>query len=148
MVEFALCAIVFLVLLFGIMDWALALYQYQTIVWRASDGARWAAAHNAGDSTGIQNMVRCGTTSSCTAATSFFVGGTIEPILVTTTDQVDPTKTVGPVTRHYVKVTVSGYQITHFIPGFSGTFTARTVVVQQPMECQATDGNCTYTPPT
>jgi len=143
LVEFALSAMVFLMLLFGIIDWAWVFYEHQTIVWRTSDAARWAAA-NTTDQTSVKNIVLCGTTTACSGGggMGFYTVSNVAVSHFSTADQVDTTGTVGPLTRYFVQVTVSGYQIRHFIPGFSVTFTGQPITVVQPMECQDGGGNC------
>lgn len=143
LIEFALVAMVFFMLFFGVMDWAWTFFQHQTITWRVSDAARWAAANRADDQTTIRNIVMCGTTAACGAtSTAFYSIGDIEILHFSSPDQVDPTGTFPPIDRHYIRVTVQGYQIRHFIPGFSGTITGRPISSIQPMECQVSNGNC------
>lgn len=143
LIEFALGAMLFFLLYFGILDWAWTFFQHQTITWRVSDAARWAAANRADDLTTIRNIIMCGTTSPCEInATPFYSDGDISIRHFSESDQTDPSKTFPAVTRYYVEVTVQGYQIRHFIPGFSGTATGRPITSIQPMECQQTKGNC------
>ncbi len=150
LIEFALCAILFFMLYFGVMSWAWAFFQHQTITWRVSDAARWAAANRAGANKGdevaseyIKNIVMCGTTAACGSTTnSFYSVGNIDVEHFDRNDQVDPTGTFPPVSRYYIRVTVQNYQIRHFIPGFGGTFIGRPIHAIQPMECQKANGNC------
>ncbi|GIU73958.1 MAG: hypothetical protein KatS3mg004_1045 [Bryobacteraceae bacterium] len=143
LVEFGLGAMMFFLLYFGVMDWAWTFFQHQTITWRVSDAARWAAANRANDVTTIQNIILCGTTSGCGSTSNpFFSIGNISVQLFSKQDQIDPSGTFPAITRYYVQVTVQGYQIRHFIPGFSGTATGRPITSVQPMECQKADGNC------
>jgi Flp pilus assembly protein TadG len=43
LVEFALCAAVFFVTVFGILEFGLAIWQYNVVATLAKEGARWAA---------------------------------------------------------------------------------------------------------
>lgn len=148
LIEFALCAMLFFLLYFGVMSWAWTFFQHQTITWRVSDAARWAAANRADDLTTIRNIIMCGTTAACgTNDTPFYSIGNIDIEHFSRSDQVDSTSGPGnstfpPVTRYFIRVTVQGYQIRHFIPGFSGVATGQPVSSIQPMECQQPTGNC------
>lgn len=143
LIEFALSAIMFFMLYFGVMSWAWAFFQHQTITWRVSDAARWAAANRADNLAAIQNIIMCGTTAGCgSTSNSFYSIGNINVQHFSRTDQIDPTGTFPPISRYYIRVTVQGYQIRHFIPGFSGTFTGKAITSVQPMECQQPTGNC------
>lgn len=140
MIEFALGAMVFLVVLFGAMDWSWVFFQHQTILWRTSDAARWAAANRL-DQTMVTNLVLCGTTADCGDNQSgFFADATVNVQLVQRNDVID---TITTVSRHYAQVTVQDYQIHHFTPFLASTFTGKPIVVAQPMECQDPGGNCT-----
>jgi Flp pilus assembly protein TadG len=151
LVEFALCAVVFLAMLFGIMDWAWVLYKYQTLVWHTSDAARYAAAHSTADTATINKIVMCGTPTCAGGGMGFYTAanisvdnGLLNPVAAS--DQVDQSGLGIPAeTRYFVKVTVSGYQITHFIPWIGSAFTGQPIVAVQPMECVDAAGNCTYT---
>lgn len=143
LIEFALGALIFFMLYFGVMDWAWTFFQHQTITWRVSDAARWAAANRADDVATIQNIIMCGTTTACgSTANSFYTVSNIDVQHFARNDQIDPNGTFPPVTRYYIRVTVQNYQIRHFIPGFSGLFTGRPITSVQPMECQLASGNC------
>lgn len=143
LIEFALVAMVFFMLFFGVMDWAWTFFQHQTITWRVSDAARWAAANRADDLTTIRNIIMCGTTAACgSTSNSFYSIGNIDILHFSRPDQVDPSTTFPAITRYYIRVTVQNYQINHFIPGFSGTFTGQPISSIQPMECQLSSGNC------
>jgi Flp pilus assembly protein TadG len=143
LIEFALCALVFFMLYFGIMDWAWTFFQHQTITWRVSDAARWAAANRADDQTAIQNIVMCGNPAGCAGATTpFYTVGNIAIQHFSRSDQIDPTGTFPAVDRYYIRVTVQNYQVRHFIPGFSGTYSGAPISSIQPMECQQASGNC------
>lgn len=148
LIEFALGAMLFFLLYFGIMSWAWAFFQHQTITWRVSDAARWAAANRADDLTTIRNIIMCGTTAACNISdTPFYSIGNIDIELFSRSDQIDTPSNTGnvtfpPVTRYFIRVTVQGYQIRHFIPGFSGVATGRPISSIQPMECQLPSGNC------
>jgi Flp pilus assembly protein TadG len=140
MIEFALIISLFLIFLFGIMDWAWVFFQHQVIMWRASDAARWVAA-NRFDTTVVNNIMMCAD-PNCGGVddTGFFRGATISAELVPATDVIDSLPTV--VTRYYVQVQVTGYQVTHFTPFFSNSYTANPITATQPMECQDAGGNC------
>lgn len=143
LIEFALVAMVFFMLFFGVMDWAWTFFQHQTITWRTSDAARWAAANRANDLATIRNILLCGTTAACgVTSTPFYSVGNIEIQHFPSSDPVDPTGTFPAITRYYIRVTIQNYQIRHFIPGFSSTVTGRPISSIQPMECQATTGDC------
>lgn len=139
LVEFALGAMIFFMLLFGVMDWAWVFHQHQTIAGRASMAARWAAAHTFNEQA-VQSLVNCGT-MDCTVTTSYYADAKVEVALTEEVDDVVDELTT--LHRRYVIVSVTGYKIRHFIPGFSGTSTARTIIAMQPMECLDTEGNCT-----
>jgi len=145
MIEFALVVLLFLVFLFGIIDWSWAFFQQQTIMWGASDAARWAAANRV-DQTSIRNIVLCGTPSCTGSATGMYQNATILGEHISTTDVIDSITTV---TRYYVRVTVSGYQISLVNPMLSGTYTGKSIVATQPMECRWPNGDCTdwFNPP-
>ncbi|MEJ5366940.1 MAG: TadE/TadG family type IV pilus assembly protein [Bryobacteraceae bacterium] len=138
LVEFGLAAMVFFMLLFGIMDWAWVFHQHQTIASRTSMAARWAAAHY-WDEAAVHNLVNCGTLT-CSGTTSYYADAAISVSLKTASDVVDDLTTL---TRRYVEVRVSNYKIRHFIPGFSGIYAARDIVALQPMECLDPGGDCT-----
>lgn len=143
LIEFALGALIFFMLYFGVMDWAWTFFQHQTITWRVSDAARWAAANRADDVTAIQNIIMCGRTTACgSMANSFYTVSNIDVQHFARNDQIDPTGTFPAVARYYIRVTVQNYQIKHFIPGFSGVFTGRPITSVQPMECQSDTGYC------
>jgi Flp pilus assembly protein TadG len=143
LVEFALGAMIFFMLYFGVMSWAWAFFQHQTITWRVSDAARWAAANRADDLNAIRNIIMCGSTAACgSTSNSFYTIGNIDIQHFSRSDQIDPTGTFPAVTRYYIRVTVQNYQIRHFIPGFSGTATGKPISSIQPMECQVSSGNC------
>lgn len=143
LIEFALCALVFFMLYFGIMDWAWTFFQHQVITLRVSDAARWAAANRADDTTSIQNIVMCGNAAGCGGATTpFYTVANVAIEHFGRADQIDPTGTFPALTRYYVSVTVQDFQVRHFIPGFSGTFTGKPVSSIQPMECQDSNGYC------
>jgi len=147
LVEFALCAVVFLTMLFGIMDWAWVFFKYQTLVWHTSDAARYAAARSgATDTTTIKKIVMCGTPTCSGGGMGFYTNANVAVSLVTASDQIDQSGLgIGPEMRYFVNVTVSGYQITHFLPWFGSAFTGSPIIAVQPMECTAASGNCTYT---
>ncbi len=143
LIEFALGAMLFFMLYFGVMSWAWAFFQHQTITWRVSDAARWAAANRADDLTAITNLVMCGTTAACGSTSNpFYSVSNIDIQHFSRADQIDPDGTFPAVTRYYIRVTVQNYQIRHFIPGFSGSFTGQPISSIQPMECQKESGNC------
>ena len=147
LVEFALAATVFLMMLFGIMDWAWVFFKYQTLVWHTSDAARYAAAHNTADTTSIDNIVLCGTPTCSGGGMGFYTTSNIAVSLVTASDQVDQSGIGIPAeTRYFASVTVSNYQITHFLPWFGATYTGKPITAVQPMECQDSAGDCTYPP--
>lgn len=145
LIEFGLSAMMFFMLFFGVMDWAWTFYQHQTITWRVSDAARWAAANRADDLAAIRNIIMCGTTENCgSVANPLYTIGNIEIEHFSRNDHVDPDpdSPFTSVTRYFIRVTVQNYQIRHFIPGFSGTVTGRPISSIQPMECQLSSGNC------
>lgn len=140
LIEFAIGGVVFFIVLFGVMDWAWVFFEHQTLLWRASDAARWAAANRL-DQTMVRNIVVCGSPTCSGPPTGFLTGATVTVELVSTADQVDPPP-IPPLTRYYARVTVSDYEIRQFTPFIGTTFRGRPIVVAQPMECQASTGNC------
>lgn len=141
LIEFALCAILFFMFFFGIMSWAWVFYQHQTITWRVSDAARWAAANFASDNnTTIQNIVICGAETCSGQPNPFYSVGNIVVDHFSVSDQIYDY--AQPVTRYFVRVTVQNYTFRHFIPGFSVTGSGRPISAVQPMECQDSGGNC------
>lgn len=138
-IEMALVISLFVIFLFIILDWSWVFFQHQVIMWRVSDAARWVAANRY--DAGIVNKIVLCADPNCdgTDDTGFFQSATITPTLIAATDVVDSITTV---TRYYVQVQVTGYQITNFTPFFSGTYTAKPITATQPMECQETNGNC------
>lgn len=139
MIEFALGAVVFLIMLFGVMDWAWVFFQHQTLLWRASDAARLAAATRIDDKTAIENMVLCGSTTCSGSYIGFFTGARVDIEHVASADKVDD---ITSLTRYYAKVTISNYTIRQFTPFVGSTFTGKPIVVMQPMECLDKNGNC------
>ncbi len=139
MIEFALVVILFLVFLFGIIDWCWAFFQQQTIMWGASEAARWASARKIDQAT-IQNIVFCGSPTCTGSATGLYQNATVTAQAVALNDQIDSLTTV---TRYYVKVTVSGYQMSLITPMFARSYTGRPIVAVQPMECQLASNDCT-----
>lgn len=139
MIEFALILPLFLVFLFGVLDWAWVFFQHQTIMWRVSDAARWVAATKF-DTTVARDIVLCGS-AGCggTDNTGFFQYASVETTLVPATDVIDSLTTV---TRYYVQVTVRGYRVEHFTPFLSSSYTAKPITATQPMECVSTTGDC------
>ncbi|MBI5087254.1 MAG: pilus assembly protein [Acidobacteria bacterium] len=138
LIEFAVGSILFFIALLGAMDWALVFFQHQTILWRASDAARWASARTL-DAAKVQNMVLCGAPDCTGSYSGFFEGATVAVDHVQTSDIIDDITTV---TRYYARVTVSGYQVRQFTPFVGLRFTGRPIVAVQPMECQDAAGNC------
>jgi Flp pilus assembly protein TadG len=139
MIEFALVASLFLIFLFGIMDWAWVFFQHQTIMWRASDAARWIAATRF-DTNVARDIVLCGT-AGCggTDNTGFLQSATVDTSLVTASDTIDSLTTVK---RYYVQVSVTGYRVEHFTPFLSTSYTAKPITATQPMECLNPSGDC------
>jgi hypothetical protein len=140
MIEVALLSVLLFVFLFGIIDWGYIFWQHQTILWRASDAARWAVTHSV-DPTAIQNLVLCGDPACSATAAGIYQGASI------TAARVPVAETIRGValTRYHVQVTVSGYQIRSFTPFFGQNYTGRPIVVTQPMECQYS--NCAILEP-
>lgn len=140
LIEFGLGATVFLVVLFGAMDWSWVFFQHQTILWRASDAARWASANRLDDRI-VTNLVLCGTTGDCgDHQGGFFADAQVNVQLIQRNDVID---TITTVSRYYAQVTVQDYKIHHFTPFLASTFTGKPIVVVQPMECQKASGDCT-----
>lgn len=138
LIEFALTSGVFLVVLFGVLDWSWVFFQHQTLLWRASDAARWASANRL-DQAAVRNIVLCGSAACDGGGGGFFDNATVTVEHVRTQDRID---SITNVVRYYARVTVSGYRIHQFTPIIGGDFTGRPIVVAQPMECQASSGNC------
>lgn len=139
-VEFALGSVLFFIALFGVMDWAWFFFHHQTLLWRASDAARFAAATRIDDPQAVRNIVLCGTTTCEGSYTGFFDGATVDVQHVITSDKVDDITPA--LTRYYAQVTVSNYTLRMFTPFVGRNFTGRPIVVAQPMECIQPQGNC------
>lgn len=139
MIEFALGAMVFFIALIGVMDWSWVFFQHQTLLWRAEDASRLAAATRMDNTGEVRNLVYCGSRTCSGSPGGFFDGATVDVQHVTSHDKVDDITTV---TRYYAQVTVSGYTLRHFTPFIGGSFTGRPIVAAQPMECLNPQGNC------
>jgi Flp pilus assembly protein TadG len=64
MVEFALSALIFLSLLFGVIEFAYAYYTYQDISDAARKAARWASVRGSVSCTNVPNLPDCGATNA------------------------------------------------------------------------------------
>ncbi|MBN9664047.1 MAG: pilus assembly protein [Acidobacteria bacterium] len=139
LIEFAVGAILFLTVLFGAIDWSWVFFQHQTILWRASDAARWASANKV-DSTQVTNMVLCGSPTCTGSYSGFFQNAAVTVEHVQSSDVID---TITTVTRYYARVTVKNYKIQQLSPFLGQSFTGKPIIVAQPMECQDAAGDCT-----
>jgi Flp pilus assembly protein TadG len=139
MVEFAIGTFLFLVALFGVMDWAWVFFQHQTLLWRAADAARLASATRVDEQAQVINIVRCGSTDCSGALFGFVLAAKVEVRHIQSHDQVDD---ITNVPAYYAQVRVYDYQIQHFTPLLGSTFTGREIIAAQPMECLNAVGNC------
>lgn len=139
MIEFALGSVVFFIALLGVMDWAWVFFQHQTLMWRASDAARLAAATRIDNPTEVQNMVYCGSRTCSGSPSIFFEGANVNIQHTSSLDKVDD---ITVVRRYYARVAVENYTFRHFTPFLAGRFTGRPIVAAQPMECLEEHGDC------
>lgn len=137
LVEFAVIIVIFLVFLFGILDWGITLWIHQTIAERTAEAARYAAVRGEAYADGtvspaVANIILCGTTAGCGSG---FMGLTADKITVTKTAYEDESNGTGAeVWRFHVVVTVSNYQITQFTPFFGTSYLGEPIVAAQPWE--------------
>ena len=132
LVEFALCAILFLTLLFGIIEFGRGLWTWNTIVQATRAGARFAVTSDPANDTAIKNWV-----------VYHNAAGTGAPVLSDLT-----TSNVGVVfkkntgtdmsaTRYssdVVQVAITGYSFNFIVPIFGGSMTLPPFTTTLPVE--------------
>lgn len=136
MLETALILPLFLVFWFGIVDWGIAYWAHQSIVFQANEAARWGVVHGY-DATAIRNMVVYGKPAPTDSAKAQFglKPGNVTVNLVCSTAATCPnTAAYDPTDNRRIVIRVAGYKFAHFTPFFAGNFTAREVVVSLPTE--------------
>jgi Flp pilus assembly protein TadG len=116
-VEFALIAVVFLIIFLGIMDWSWTMFEHESLTSQASRAARYAAVHDmttAATVTAAKNI----------ALTPSF-GLTAGNVSVTTQASSYTGKNGMAVNVTQVLVTISGYTVNHWF--FGNSFAGRTI---------------------
>jgi Flp pilus assembly protein TadG len=141
MVEMALLAVVFLAVLFGIMDWSWTMYEHESLVSRATKAARWAAVRpfNGANNTSAQEIVLYGVTP-CAGCTPSF-GLAAANVTVQQDSGAYTVNGEAPVTTTHIVVTVHDYTVQHWFMG--GSFAGRTITASALWEC--IDNTCNPT---
>ena len=129
MVEFALILPLFLLILFGIINYSILLFDQAIITNAAREGARWGAIHTTQTSTAICSSSVAGTTDPCGIANNYASAGLISFGSATVSSS-----STGDGTSHSeVTVTVT-YQYTglgYSLTNFDNQLTARAVMYHE-----------------
>jgi TadE-like protein len=123
-VEATLLLPLFLIFWFGIVDWGIAFWIHETVVFRANAAVRWAVV-NTYDAAKIKSKFLYDDPNATGTSTWF--------------SMTDPNVTVQllgleSTNDKRVVMTVKNYQWMHFTPFFSGRYFGRDVVVTLPVE--------------
>ncbi len=143
--ELAVLFFVMIAALLGIMDWSWTMFAHESLVSRASMAARWGAVHiySGTNISATKDLVLYGQTpcSGCTA----FMGLTTGNVSVSrTATTYTPEDNGVSITTCQLAVTISGYTIQHFTPGFASGFVTRPVTATYVFENPTgSDGTCT-----
>jgi hypothetical protein len=119
LVEMAMVSMIFFFLLFGILEFARALYYYNTIVQNTRAAARWAVVNvldnsDAADITTTQNIVLYG--GPISSGTPVLPGLTAAMVNVSVANlEVDTSSPPKPISQK-ISVSVSGYPFQFLIP--------------------------------
>ena len=119
LVEMALVCMIFFFLLFGILEFARALYYYNTIVQNTRSAARWAVVNvldnsDAADITSTQNIVLYGSPTGSGATVLPGMTATMVNVSVANLE-VDTSTPPKPISQK-ISVSVSGYPFQFIIP--------------------------------
>ena len=132
LVEFALAVMLFLTILFGIIEFGRALWTWNTIVQATRAGARFAVTSDPTNTTAIKNWVVYHNSA-----------GTGDPVLngLTTTNvnvtfqKNDPSVTIAtPYNADVVQVGISGYNFDFIVPLFGASMTMPPFTTTLPVE--------------
>jgi hypothetical protein len=126
LMETTLILPIFLMFWFGIVDWGIAFFAHQTVVYNTNAAARWAVVNDF-DAAKIAAMVMYqDPNSTSTSAPWWSIGGP---------PNVDAQLLGSAATRDKrVQITVSNYQWMHFTPYFAGKYLGAPVTVVLPSE--------------
>lgn len=161
MVEFAIGIVLFMVLMIGILDWAITFFIHQTLTWRVSEAVRYGAVYGVGTLTintsvnpptftavknttreaEVKNVVLCGQ-PNCTNNSPGIFGLTANDVEVDVVTNADTdTYTLNPVPRPHVLVTVRNYRVRQYTPVFGMRFFIKPITAGRPQECNEPECN-------
>jgi len=137
----------FLIFWFGIVDWGIAFWVHQTIVYRANLAARWGVV-NAWDPGSIRNIVVFGRTTGSgqgifglSAQGNADGTGTNVDVSLRCLTTLSPSLQSGSTCLdaqwsdfRWIEIVVHNYTRTHFTPYFAGSYIGRQVTVTLPGE--------------
>ena len=106
LVEFAICATVFLMAMFAVIEFGRALWVHNALADAARRGARYAAVHSVGDSSAVKNIVVYGDAA----------GGTKPLVNNLTTANVNVTYSGFGLGEGTATVSITSYQFQFVIP--------------------------------
>lgn len=153
LVELAIMLVLFLLVLFMVIDWGWVYFQRHELNRRVTNAARWGAARNltadmdAAILQQVRNIILCDDPNGgCTPIFNLGSGnGTISIQVQSKKEQLYGSS--GPkADRFYVIVRVTGFQFHHIAPFYWDPVTSAAIESVQPAECQfASAADCPIT---
>ncbi|MGE5489182.1 MAG: TadE/TadG family type IV pilus assembly protein [bacterium] len=126
MLEMTVLLPLFLVIWFGIIDWGIAFWVHETVVFNTNQAVRWAVVNDY-DPAKIRAAVLYGDPNSTKTDRPWWdLSGNVN-VEVSNPDAGDPV-------NQRITITVSNYQWFHFTPFFAGTYAAQPITVSLPAE--------------
>jgi hypothetical protein len=129
-VEAALALPLFLIMIFGVIDFGFRFFVHETIVWQATRAVRWGAVHSWNPAM-VANVFLCSRADACSSTFMGLSSGNVS--VAKAIDSSDPGGEQYGTTKIVVRIT--NYQLTQGIPFLYGTYTGEDVVASQPYEC-------------